>query len=439
MRLSRIVFLFSVFFLGLYACSSNDTFTIGDELVSASTDVLYNDSSTLRFYTIVQDSVKTSGTEKALVGRYSDGNFGTVTSTSFFQVTSPTYSTLNTDATFDSITLSLYSSGYTYGDTTKNFTIEVRKIKGDLSQNLDVNGYRYNVDTIEYHRDSVLAIKTFEVQPKFRRRLDITLDAEFGAKLFTMALNKNVNLTNSTYFLQYFPGIALVGNSASNPCIMSFSVDDSSYMRMYYQSGGTVSSQKYMDFKITNADYQFNHVVADRSGSPLNTLTGQEDEVISTLCNNESYCQASLGLLTKIEIPYLRNLVELDENIKILKAQLVLNAVAGTYHTVSLPTSLVLYDINTTNNELGSTVINSSGYQVTGTPLIDSEYGTDMQYTFDITYYIASMVATTSYDTPAITVILPSSLYNSTLNRAVFGDRTSSTNISKLKIWYWHY
>jgi hypothetical protein len=438
MRLSRIVFLFPIFFLVLYACSSNDDFTIGDELVSVSTDVIYSDTSTLRFYTIIQDSVKTSGTEKALVGRYSDGNFGTITSTSFFQVGAPSFSTLNTDASFDSITLSLYSSGYSYGDTTKLFTIEVRKVESVLSENLDNNGYRYNVDSVLYNQDTLIGAKIFEVRPKYKRRLDITLSQEFGKKLFSMAMRKDMYITNSTYFIQYLKGIALVGNNPANQCVMSFSVDDSSYMRIYYHAGGTTDPEARMDFMIINTDYQFNHIVANRGNSPLKVLTGEDDMIMSTLCNNESYCQGGFGMMTKIEMPYLRKLVENNDKIKILKAELILSPVSGTYQTVSLPSSLALYSIDEAN-VLGSTVINSSGSSVTPTLKIDYRYSANTQYVFDITYYIASTLTETTTNIPGVAVTVPSSLYYNTLERAIFGDRLRSSNISKLKIWYWQY
>jgi hypothetical protein len=438
MNLFRIVsFLILAFYI--YSCKENENnFTVGQELINISSDIIISDTSSLRFYTIKSDSTLTSGQQALLAGHYKDDIFGSITASSFTQIGLANSMVLdNNKAVFDSISLILHYSGIYYGDTTLPFHIEIRKLTESLK--IEESDVRYNNSKVSYDTLTALGKTMFYPKPRRNKDINITLSDAFGVELFNLIKLQQENdieqLSSLDGFLNYFQGIALIpGKDAVSSSILRFSGADSSVrMRLYFHEGKTT---RYFDFPNINPTLQFNRITDDLSQTryPLNTLQKAEDRLLSLQSANQTFIQGGTGFLTRIEFPYLSNFKFSSNRIKLLKAQLIIRPVKNTYKTFTLPTKFVIYEANF-DNKIGYIQNDTTASQLT----IDDLYNEETAYTIDISSFINSAIQNTTDDIPAIIVTLPFSDSRSTLKRAILSDGMGQNISTKLKILYWRY
>ena len=321
--ISWVAFLFAL--LSFLSCSDDQAFTIGENLAEIKGDVVLVDTASINTYTLKADSIQTSGFNKALVGRYSDGILGKITASSCFQISLPNVTSLDEKARFDSVCVVLKSTGYCYGDSTKPVTVEVHKLIDDLEN--DEIGAWYNTSDIKYDPD-VLGYKTLVLRPHSGKYLYIKLSETFCQDLFDIILNGVYEIESQSNFSKYLKGFALTPDGLSESSIMQFNaVDSIAIMRMYYHVG---QENHNVDFNIYNTSVQYNKIDTDYGDSQLKALKTKEDLITSFTTENKTYCQAGTGIMTKIEFPYIKNLFETYSTYKILKAELVIKPVRST-------------------------------------------------------------------------------------------------------------
>jgi len=449
----------SVMLLFIFACNTNKDFTIGEELVNTKTNILSIDTCTIWSSTVKIDSVRTSGSGKALIGSFTEPidiknletstesniDLGTIKADTYFEMALPTSTvSIDNEAVYESLTLSMKFSHDYYGDTTKSFTVEAYRInrKKDIlgvSDILGITGFLYN--TSRFTTSEFLGSKTVMPRPSRNDSVYITLSDDLGQDLFGKIKRQDDSITDQTKFIKYFKGFALKAPDAK--AILGFNVADTSlFMRLHYHIGGVKYSLNFNVHQITgtngNTYAQFNHVEVNRPLSPLDaSLKKLENSVYSSRTKNQTYCQGSTGLMTKLEFPYLSKLLQVGSNIKILKAELILCPVKGSYKTIRLPNYLYLnYTDNL--NTIGSFLSNGQSI-LTPVLTLDEQYGEQTQYSFDLTSFITSAVNQTTTSIPALEVSISSDLNYTTLKRVVLGDGIRGVNTAKLKILYWRY
>jgi len=215
-------------------------------------------------------------------------------------------------------------------------------------------------------------------------------------------------------------------------------------MRLYYHEPGVITNYKHIDFPFNNKSFQFNNISVDRSASPLAVLNSIQAsrpnqlipaEAPSSLTNNAVYVQGTTGIQTKLRFPYISNLLNIPDYIGILKAQLILTPIAGTFNPeLALPQQMIL-SATDQNNELG-TVIYFNGQVQYGNLLVDYVYGQNTLYTYDVTTYIKELLTLGSNNTDGLILSVPSPASETTFNRVVFGDNTNKNYKITLKIYY---
>ncbi|NJO70050.1 MAG: DUF4270 domain-containing protein [Bacteroidetes bacterium] len=246
-----------------------------------------------------------------MAGRYSDGAFGTVTASSYFQLALPSSLSIDENSRYDSICLILKPTGYCYGDSTKDYTLQVHKLAEDLD-NDDIT-FRYNVSEVSYFSE-ILGSKTTVFRPSSGREFTVKLSDTFGALLLSKILNEDDEFETQEKFNQYFPGLAIMPDELSQSNILQFDASDTtSKMRLYYHVG---REENYLDFQITGTTLQYNRIGSDYSNSALKILTDKEDMLPSVASGNETYCQAGTGLMTRLEFPNLKKYLKLTLLIK---------------------------------------------------------------------------------------------------------------------------
>lgn len=432
-----------------FSCSNNNTFTMGEELVDIKTNIISSDTSTIWSYTVKRDSVITSGFNKALIGVYQDRELGTITASTYLEIGIPGSSTItDVSAVYDSITLGLKFSHYYYGDTTKPYTIKAYKLTESMEDRLTVNGgYLYNTTALKYDESNLVGSATVIPKPSKNDSIVLSLSNNFGQDLFNKFKYQTTEVLNTNNFLKYLKGFILKPGNASS-AILGFGARDTSlHMRLYYTYSGSNGStiHTFLNFSVntmyvnsTQTYVQFNNINVSRNSSdPLNSLHKLEDVVPSTATNNQTYCQEGTGLITKLEFPYLKQMLQTGTNVKILKAELILCPIRASYYSVTLPKNLYLnYTDNL--NTFGS-YLTSQGNTLVPTLTIDEHYNEKTQYSFDLTSYIASAITQTSSTIPALEVSIPYEQNNMTLSRVILGDALHKVNTAKLRILYWRY
>jgi hypothetical protein len=422
-----------VLFLIVESCTKDETFKIGEDLVEVKSSFITIDTITINTYTVKADSIKTTGFNLGLAGNFSDGSFGKINASTYFQVALPTSLTLEDRSRLDSICVILKPTGYCYGDSTKPYNLTVYKLQENLT-NTEISS-RYNVSKVSIYEDEPLGSISKVIRPHSGKELTIKLNDSFSQNFFNLILNESEEFESQDKFTKYLKGLALVSDSLKDSPVLQFTTkDSSSIMRIYYHTGRTENT---LDFDLYNTAVQYNRFNVNYSNSKLNALKKQKDMLKSKETNNETYCQAGTGIRTRIEFPYLKNLFQTYTASKILKAELIIKPVKKSFALVPLPSNVYLYSTNTLN-DLGSLLINASKTTISPVLYQDPMYN-ETSYTYDITYYLSSIINNLKDDAPALLLSFQDTESGASLDRLIIGDYYHDTNAIRLKITYWKY
>jgi hypothetical protein len=203
-------------------------------------------------------------------------------------------------------------------------------------------------------------------------------------------------------------------------------------MRIYYHYFQFSTVKRYFDFKSVTS--QFNRFML--YNQPVEFPTNQHDKLSSAKTANRTYLHSGVGIVTRLEIPYLKNLFYLGNDIQILNAELEVEPAADTYTEETLPENLTL---NATDdlNRRGMPLYNKTNkYAAFKSLTVDMLYQEDTRYTFEITNYIKSSLEEQTDDIPALLMtISPDDLYKTT-QRLIVGSQHNRLNKIRLKVYY---
>ncbi|MDD5506945.1 MAG: DUF4270 domain-containing protein [Bacteroidales bacterium] len=318
------ILLLSSFFL---SCKK-DPQTLGYDLVENNPlEVVFCDTVTVVAYSEVEDSVRTDETTYSLLGSLYDPVFGKTSASVFTQISlSSTNPDFGTNPQCDSLVFSLQYTGY-YGDTTTVQTIRLYEI----TESLFLDSTYYSSHMVAY--DAVeLASYTFAPHPNdsvlidttyYEPHLRFTMPPALGNKILTAP---STALDSISSFKEYFKGLAILPDDvATGPgmgSLLYFNFyANISRINLYYHNDEKDS----LSYRIAlNATSNARFVHFDHYGyQQADDLFRQQILLGDTaLGNSLLYLQSTSGVKTRIEFPYLMNLVG-DNNIAINEAQLI--------------------------------------------------------------------------------------------------------------------
>jgi len=397
------------------------------------TNIILVDSITPRVSTVYKDSVSASQTGTLLVGNYTDPYFGKTSSNAYFQVAPPTLADLLNNAQYDSLVLLMKTTGSYYGDTTLPVTLSVNQ----LSQELKFSENQFSFSNLASFpiNPSPLGTKTFILRPLNQDSANIRLSDAKGLELYNLIKTKSDILKDKAVFTDYFKGLNI--SSGSNNNIYGFK--DSVVMRLYYHQTDLAYQNKYFDFVFDNASLQFNHISADRSGTPLAPLNTLNNELPSTATGNIGYLQSATGIYLKVSFPTIRNLLQRTDYIKIIRAQLLVKPIVNSFNGL-YPLPPLLYATQTDgSNEPGSpitSVANGSAQTETGSLFIDDISGTNTGYSYDVTSYLQQEISISTTNKDGLLLIPAPDTRFGAFNRLVVGDAQNLKNKIQLNLYY---
>ncbi len=408
------------------ACEKK-SISFGENLAESYTNIIVIDSLTPVISTIRSDSFITSNTSTVQLGNYKDETFGSINARSFFQFSVPATTTIPADAIFDSLTLKLMLTKNYYGDTSITQQINVNELTSKLEYTGENTGF-YNTSYIPYS-PVPWATKQFNPKPNKTDTLEIRLSE---------LKDQATEIIDQTYFLQYFKGLTL-STSATPSSIIGYSATDSTLkMRLYYTERDITFTHKFVDFNLANPELQFNQITIDRSNTVLASLP-KNTEIPSSQLGHAAYLQSITGIFTKIRFPSLPNLLLIKQSGKILKAQLIVKPVTGTFNnTYRLPPVLNLVTTDKYNG-YGTALTDGSTTSPTtqnGSLTVDNLYGENTSYTYDITSYLQQQITVNPGLDNGLLLYPPATASNTTFNRLVIGDNTKVKNNIQIKIFF---
>ena len=412
----------------LFSSCKNDNFNMGGILFDPSVKVAMTDTFTVKLSILAIDSVRTSfnAHQKGVgfAGYYNDPEIGKLYAQSYIEFSRTYDAESNKYAFMDSAMLVFYPSGNYYGDTLKNASFKISLLEREIEMGDD--GLRYSTSSVPV--GDMLTDATFRMRPNRKNKddaIEIRLPNSFGEMLFK-GIRDSEDYLDSENFLQTFPGLSISAGSNSS-CVYGFGVNDTSCLiRIYYSVSSTIKEQKTMEFK-PNQSKLFYSFLSEKLPD-LADIVSRDDPKPSSETRNMGVIMSGTPIYTRIEIPYLNNLLYLGEIVIIREATLFIRPVFNTYETVPLPPRLNLFYYDPVNYfDKGSALserVSSGGSQtLTGNLPANWRYQLTPYYSFNITDYIASQLGKWGYNKRDLNVAIPQDEEATTIQRLVFGNQ----------------
>ncbi|RDC65875.1 DUF4270 family protein [Adhaeribacter pallidiroseus] len=446
--------------------SCDDSNTLGTSYEGNPVDASFTDSVSVTASTVLaNDSIVGYRNGNLLVGKFTTEKLGTTTAQSYLPI-GPTGGSISANnGSPDSVVLMLDYDEY-YGDTTQNYSIEVRELGTTFRS--DATYYTNNNNSLEA-LPSLIGSLTFVPKPKRTNSktsssgvvtktsvpVRMKLSNELGQRILGLP---STTLSSTAEFAKIFKGIVL-SPGPNTKSALGFAPDaDSTYLRIYYTSTDN-KKQKY-DLNISGGNDRLNEISHDFAGSALTSLNKAGDSISSVAAGNEAYLQESTGIVTKITFPYLNRFREkLNTNdVAVNRAELIIPVKDNPNYLPSPAAYLV--ETNKTNrilksNRLPRVVIEdpleTTSRGESGTQAAAIRYNKDKKaYIVNVTKYVQDVIyqrqsasgkllsnslllvptsRTGSLDPRGSTVLEATGLYSSIL-------QTGGTNNIKLRLYF---
>jgi len=295
----QILVILTIICCSLISCSSDIDTTVGEDMVSSSTKVYFIDTLTVNSTTFQYDSISVSGTNRLLLGAYTDPVFGSTQSKIYTHFGYNSVA-IDDDANFDSIALILNYDNYFYNDTTALQEINVYKVTQTIRP--DDNSSYYN--TTDFERESTSIGHTlYYPKPTKEDSLHVKLDNNFGQILFDEIQDNEFNGYDE--LLNEYKGF-VIEPSENNTAILGFL--KTSYFRIYYTIPDGSDNIEYTYDISTDSNNSFHNISSDKTGTYFENIEDEETYLKSTDTDNQTYIQSGVGMVTRIDIPYLETL-----------------------------------------------------------------------------------------------------------------------------------
>jgi hypothetical protein len=431
--------------LTLDACTKPGDIGVGLPDANANTGAYLIDTLTVKASTVLRDSVVTSSSTNLIVGQYNDPELGKITAKSYFSLSGAFQP--NQTQVFDSAVLVLKPTTYRYGDTTKTQTlVEVHALSSPIS-NTKYSFASPKLTPISYSsavlNQSRQASKQL-VAPVLRARPNLTtlrlpLSDTWGRTLFQAAKDGKIatqDLLDANYF-----GLALVPGATDNAALIAFGVSTTgAAVTLYYHDPTTPGTAVSQDFALSGR--HFYQVTADRTSaaSPaLASLTSSLQQVDATRTAQRTYIQGALGLVTKLEFPYLESLRYFGDHLIVTNASVTAPIATGTATgffpailsapRATTPPLLVYYARQ--NNQLQANYADGPGVAYTNA----TNFSTGLEqraYTWSVQQYCQSVINRTIANNGLI--LAPFSPEEPT--RVVLNGPRSASNKLQLRVYF---
>lgn len=381
--------------IAIVSCT-RDTIEFGTTPDNSYSHLAYIDTVGVKFSTVLTDSFVTGAATSFLLGKYRDPYLGIVKTSPFFQLTKPAeIPDISSLAVFDSIVLIIRPDKYYYGDTARQQTLYVNELDEPI-----VQGYANNIyNTTSFKtKPTPLGSKVVHIRPSVDDSICIRLNDSKGMELFIKLKEKSSDITGEESFKNYFRGISLTTGDNDTAAIYGLKAasDSDIVMRVSYHTNIPYKEPHHIDFPLSVNAYAFNQVLTDRTGTGIVSAgnTSGITEIPISQTGGYAYSQPGTGLNLKMTFPSLKNILQTENYVKLLKAELIVRPAYLSFDKskYKLPDPLHLAYTDGTNIA-GASMPDSTGSKTMyASPVTDDIYGENNYYRFNVTSYVSQLL-----------------------------------------------
>jgi len=420
--------LVSAIFLMVSSCSQDYPEVGSGFFDEVSFEVATWDTVTMKMSTVYFDSTISNNASRLLVGKVSDEKFGYSETQPYFKLSPSSTSSLDDfdDLEYQYATLTLYYEGYSIGDTTGAMSLEVYTLQDEMEA--DEDNYLYTISTLDLEVNDLgvaepIGTIEFTPEPFEEDSVEITLNDDLGLALFELFESD----FEENDFLEIIQGITI--KTVSSESVIGFTVEP--VLNVYYNESTELDvEEKKVVFTPDTEDQilVFNHIENDRTGTSLENV--EELLEMEPDADGQLYIQGGQGLALKIELPYIKQIIEADE--ELLLDQVTISLQLGNEMPDdfgSLQNGIEIFRADHNNDIL---------YQYSDAFLtwnLESEFDTNNEYEIDITTFVNEQLAITTADNEdALLIRVPAIRYANGLDQIVVYSQGAGNNDSKIKL-----
>jgi hypothetical protein len=424
-------------FLIAFSCKDDpDPLPFGKEILEPSSRLVLVDTLSLDVSTVVLDSIQTSGQNLSLAGVYNDSRLGKIVAKSYFQVGFPARYTIDDEEYFDSISLIITYSGYSYGDTSQMQNLTVRRLSEKLKIK-DQNSF-YNTTSFDYEQNS-LGELSFYARPSTKEKIAIPLDKTFGQEVFDYINQSQDDEFKDDEFNDFFKGLVLVPDEMNGNSIIGYVVQDTSLLvKIYTHTVETEQVTHEITLAVKNTNLQFNQISCDWSNNIVFENHSQRNDIPASETDNISFINAGLGMFTKLTFPTLPTLVEFENSV-LIQALLYFKPAFGANMDLPEVTNFSIYKTGK-NNTLDAMLVYNDGSAVRPKLNIDELYNEETWYSFDITDFLISELSDRYIDPGnALSISFSSTAAFNSVDQLLVGGTANKFTEPKLELLFLFY
>ncbi|NML22977.1 DUF4270 domain-containing protein [Pseudoflavitalea sp. G-6-1-2] len=414
------------------ACNKKEV-QFGAELPDSVSRILYIDTVTPFFSTLVLDSFPTSGNKIMFIGRCDDPLMGPTSAQTYFNVELPASAKdaeIPEDARFDSLVLVLQAKNHWYGDTSKPLTFSAYEME-EISE-FPLGSNMYNTTSFPWLPNALGSV-TRTISPSSDSLL-FRIRSDKANEFFQKIRDKAAEFKTDDGFLNYFRGITIRVNDNDKGAVFAFKTDSGTMMRLHYTTYDPYPVKQTIEFRLTRPEYQFNQLITDRSKTPLKKMYDEQEEYFPSEEYPYVFTQTGTGVMTKITFPSLKNIKSLGKTVKLLDAKLELRPIENTFDPYDFPLSKSLYLAHTDETNITGQQVSDGKNALVAWPQIDNQYHLNTNYTFDLTYYLTGLLSYTGQLKPGMFLMEESPGTGLLLNRSILGTHEHPRWKSVLKL-----
>lgn len=381
------------------------------------------------------DSVPTNNSGRIMVGNLNDPEFGTVKAVGYSRIfMNGTGLEIADGASYDSLVLSI-DLNYFYGvDKNTVQHIAFHELKEDI---LDTTYYTWDTTAFD---PEVIGEGQFDLSYVDTTRIDTTYSIKmsdtFGQKLFQEARTDTATFLHSDNerFIDTFKGLAITAGEPNTSILGLSPTSSNTRLVMYYHTSTDTLAYRFnlLDYNYgysNDLTLYYNHVIIDKSGTPLSGLNEFYKEYDPG--DDMSYVQSGTGILTRISLQPVLDFVDTAGNVILNRAEIEVRS--DEYQDYLEPPRYLELSVSNNNNFIfynGSRLAVQSEEGSGNLQMLFSR-GSDFNegfYNGNITKFTQYIIDGTSSDT--VLLVTPSSFISSL-------DRMVSKNADvKLKLYY---
>ncbi len=337
----------------LSACK-NDTTNIGYDLLGNLVDTEFTDTITLQAYSILEDTINTTGTSAHILGHLSDPTFGNSSAGIYTELALGGGSvSFGSSPAIDSVVLTLQLSSY-YGDTTSAVGIRVHQ----LTESMDQSTTYYQTSKLGYDPTPLnYQLTGYTIQPNtaividtsiYAAHLRIRLSQQFGQYL----LNHESDLNNR--LSDFLKGLYIEAVSHTGPygyMLITNMTSSLTGLTLYYHN----SDAQGMRYTLSCTDKcaRFTHIDHDYNASQDQNFISEVLHHQTDIGNDVLFVQGGGGVKTRISFPYLEHAFEqFDNRVVIHRAELVISNADRTEKILTPSTALTIQGIGKSDSSI---------------------------------------------------------------------------------------